>query len=55
MTRYYVIEQSLDLMSWFDSGLGFIAPAGATTTDTFTHGHSLKRFFRVRAVNPLAL
>ncbi len=54
MTRDYFIEQSLDLVSWFDSGLGLIAPAGATTTDTFTHGHSPQRFFRVRAFNPLA-
>jgi len=54
MTRYYFIEQSLDLVSWFDSGLGPITPAGATTTDTFTHVHSPKRFFRVRAMDPLA-
>lgn len=54
MTRYYYIEQSLDLVSWFDSGLGPVPPAGATTTDAFTHGHSLQRFFRVRAMNPLA-
>ena len=54
MTRNYFIEQSLDLISWFDSGLGLIPPAGPTTTDAFTHGHSPQRFFRVRAVNPLA-
>jgi hypothetical protein len=54
MTRFYFIEQSLDLVSWFDSGLGPIPPAGPTTTDAFTHPHSAKRFFRVRAVNPLA-
>jgi len=54
MTRNYLIEQSLDLKSWFDSGLGVIAPAGLTTTDAFPHQHSPNRFFRVRAVNPLA-
>jgi len=54
MSRNYRIEQSTDLGTWFDSGLGIIAPAGATTTDAFTHPYAPKRFFRVLAVNPLA-
>ena len=54
MTRNYVIEQSLDLKSWFDSGLGLIAPAGPATTEAFPHPYSPSRFFRVHAVNPLA-
>jgi len=53
MTRNYVIEQSLDLKSWSDSGLGLIAPGGTSTTDAFPHPYSPSRFFRVRAVNPL--
>lgn len=52
--RNYFIEQSMDLNSWLDSGLGNIPPAGPTTTEAFTHPYSSKRFFRVRAVNPLA-
>jgi hypothetical protein len=54
MNRNYRIQQSTDLNSWIDSGLGIIAPAGATTTDAFTHPYAPKRFFRVLAVNPLA-
>ena len=54
MSRHYFIEQSVDLKVWFDSGLGLIAPGGATTTDAFSHPVSPNRFFRVRAVNPLA-
>ncbi len=54
MTRNYFIEQSPDLNTWSDSGLGLISPAGPTTTDAFPHPYSPKRFFRVRAANPLA-
>jgi hypothetical protein len=54
MTRNYRIEQSTDLGTWFDSGLGIIPPAGSTTSDAFAHPYSPKRFFRVLALNPLA-
>jgi hypothetical protein len=54
MNRNYRIQQSTDLNSWLDSGLGVIAPEGATTTDAFAHPYSPKRFFRVLALNPLA-
>lgn len=54
MSRNYRIQQSTDLGTWSDSGLGIIPPAGATTTDAFSHPYSPKRFFRVMAVNPLA-
>lgn len=54
MNRNYRIQQSIDLGNWTDSGIGIIPPAGPSTTDSFTHPYSSKRFFRVVALNPLA-
>lgn len=54
MNRNYFIEQSLDLNTWLDSGIGSIPPAGLSTSGVFAHPYSAKRFFRVRVVNPLA-
>ena len=54
MNRNYRIQQSTDLNSWIDSGLGIIPPTGPSTTDAFAHPYSPKRLFRVVALNPLA-
>ena len=55
-TRCYYIEKTLDLTSpmWFDSGLGLIAPDGASTARAFADTNAPNRFYRVRAVRPLA-
>ena len=55
-TRGYYIQQTLDLTTpvWFDSGLGLIAPDGASTTRTFADTNAPVRFYHVRAVRPLA-
>ena len=55
-TRTYFIEESLDLSpsGWFDSGLGLVAPDGATTTRVFGNTSAPQRFLRVRAIKPLA-
>jgi hypothetical protein len=55
-TRSYFVQQTLDLSSpsWFDSGLGRIAPDGASTTRSFGDTNAPMRFYRVRAVRPLA-
>jgi hypothetical protein len=55
-TRCYFVEQTLDLSSpsWFDSGLGVIAPDGASTTRSIGDTNAPMRFYRVRAVRPLA-
>jgi hypothetical protein len=54
-TRCYRIEKSPDLGAslWLDSGLGLIAPDGASTTRTFADTNAPMRFYRVEAVRPL--
>jgi hypothetical protein len=56
LTRCYYIQKTLDLASpiWVDSGLGLIAPDGASTTRTFADSFAPTRFYRVKAVRPLA-
>jgi hypothetical protein len=56
LTRYYYIEKTLDLTSpvWLDSGLGSLAPDGAFTTRNFGDTVAPMRFYRIRAVRPLA-
>jgi hypothetical protein len=55
-TRRYYIETKLGLTSatWEDSGLGLITPDGPTTTRTWSPTGAAMRFYRVRAVRPLA-
>jgi hypothetical protein len=56
LTRSYYLQKRLDLnagFSWFDSGLGLIAPDGASTTRTITDTNAPMRFYRVQAVRPL--
>jgi len=55
-TRCYYIQKSLDLATslWLDSGLGIIAPDGASTTRSFVDTNAPMRFYRVQAVKPLA-
>jgi hypothetical protein len=55
-TRCYFIQETLDLNppSWFDSGLGQIAPDGSTTTRGVFGATAPMRFYRVQAVRPLA-
>lgn len=55
-TRRYFIEKTLNLTTplWFDSGLGQITPDGASTTRTFGDTNAPMRYYRVRAVKPLA-
>jgi hypothetical protein len=56
LTRYYYIQKALGLTppSWFDSGLGLIPPGGASTTRSFGDTNAPTRFYRVRAIRPLA-
>ena len=55
LTRQYRIQQTVDLNSpWFDSGLGLVLPDGANTSRTFAETNSPRRFFRVKAGQPLA-
>jgi hypothetical protein len=56
MTRQYRILKRLDLTTpvWFDSGLGLIAPDGATTTRSFADTNAPQRFYRVQAIKPLS-
>jgi hypothetical protein len=57
LTRNYYIEKRLSLNPgslWFDSGLGLISPGGAFTTRSFADTNAPARFYRVRAVRPLA-
>jgi hypothetical protein len=52
---YYVLE-SLDLSqmpTWFDSGLGAVAPDGLTTTRLVTNTNAPNRFYRIQAFRPL--
>ena len=55
-TRYYSIQKTPSLTSpvWTDSGLGLIAPQGASTAGSFTDTDGPMRFYRVQAVRPLA-
>ena len=55
-TRCYSIQKNLDLSTspWLDSGLGLVAPDGATTSRTFADTNAPMRFYRVQAVRPLA-
>ena len=56
LTRQYRIYKALDLSAplWFDSGLGLIAPDGATTTRAFADTNAPLRFYRVQAIKPLS-
>jgi hypothetical protein len=57
LTRNYFLQKRLDLnpgFNWFDSGLGLIAPDGASTTRVFADTNAPLRFYRVQAVRPLA-
>ena len=56
LTRSYYVQKRLDLnpgFSWLDSGLGLVAPDGATTTRSFADTAAPARFYRVQAVRPL--
>ncbi|HEY2827795.1 MAG TPA: thrombospondin type 3 repeat-containing protein [Pirellulales bacterium] len=55
-TRCYFLQTTLDVAtpSWLDSGLGLIAPDGASTTRIVSEANAPKRFYRIQAVNPLA-
>jgi len=55
-TRCYFIEKKMDLNSrtWLDSGLGIISPDGLSTIRMFGDTNAPMRFYRVRAVKPLA-
>lgn len=56
LTRDYLIQKRPDLNTpdWPDSGLGLIAPNGATTERTLIDTNAPMRFYRVQAVRPLA-
>jgi hypothetical protein len=55
LTRQYYILRTPNLESpWTDSGLGLISPDGASTTRAFGDSAAPTRFYRVRAVRPLA-
>jgi len=55
-TRFYYLQKTLDLAQpvWADSGLGLIAPDGASTTRSFSDTNAPLRFYRVRAIRPLS-
>jgi hypothetical protein len=55
LTRFYYIQKTPRLSSavWADSGLGLIAPAGSSTSGTFTDTNAPIRFYRIQAVRPL--
>lgn len=55
-TRFYFIQKTSSLAPsvWLDSGLGLVAPDGASTTRTFSDTNAPMRSYRVRAVRPLA-
>jgi hypothetical protein len=55
-TRFYYLQKTLSLgvPAWLDSGLGLITPDGATTTRGSADTNAPMRFYRVRAVRPLA-
>ena len=57
LTRNYYLEKRLSLNTnspWFDSGLGLISPDGPSTTRNVADTDAPGRFYRVRAVRPLA-
>ena len=57
LTRCYYIQERLSLndgFNWFDSGLGLIAPDGASTARTILGTNAPLRFYRVQAVRPLS-
>jgi hypothetical protein len=57
LTRFYYLWGNTDLGpggTWVDSGLGLIAPDGATTTRVTIDPSVPMRFYRVEAVKPLA-
>jgi hypothetical protein len=54
--RFYYILENLNLAgppTWFDSGLGTIAPDGTTTTRLVSNTNAPVRFYRVEAFGPL--
>lgn len=56
LTRCYYIQKTPNLNSpatWTDSGLGIIAPDGASTTRSLIDLSAPMRFYRVQAVRPL--
>ena len=55
-TRFYYLQKTPDLLTanWADSGLGIISPNPASTTGNFTAAAAATRFYRVKAVLPLA-
>src|SRR5437899_5618567 len=55
-TRCYLIEKATDLDSsvWSNSSLGLITPSGSSTTRAFSDTNAPERFYRTRAVRPLA-
>jgi hypothetical protein len=57
LTRNYYLQKRLSLNPnsiWFDSGLGLISPDGPVTMVTIADTNASSRFYRVRAVRPLA-
>ncbi len=57
LNRYYYLQKGLGLgpgFGWVDSGLGLVAPDGATTTRTILDTNAPMRFYRVQAVRPLS-
>jgi len=56
LTRCYQIEKTLDFATplWLDSGLGLIAPDDVTTTRMFPDTNAPARFYRLKALKPLA-
>jgi hypothetical protein len=56
LTRCYYIQETTSLdptIIWSDSGLGIIAPVGASTVRSFVDGSAPIRFYRVEAVRTL--
>ena len=57
LSRCYYIQKRLDLdptTPWLDSGLGLIPADGASTTRAVTDTTDAIRFYRIKAVRPLA-
>ena len=56
LSRCYFIEYRNDLVAgtWLDSGLGAIPPDGLTTARGFAGPGATRRFYRIRAIRPLA-
>jgi len=56
LTRFYTLEKTLNLsppVTWLDSGLGILLPAGATTSCFLSDTNAPMRFYHVRAFRPL--